>query len=152
MFAGSATWLFWPKKASQKRLQTNALKWLANGKANPKIAFRSKRGDFKRDDVAEVPMEKLAEKAGEVDIYGLNGWKNMTDAEIDAVVKFVEGGGSLIFADHARSFSDDKASRTMEWPGNRLELLKLEQDFECTHEGTRQAKEKHSDSINIQML
>ena len=118
IFAGSNRWLFNPKGASQTKFQANVINWLANGKSSPKIAFNAwfRRTGFKTA-VGTYPISRLSER-GIADIYCMKNGA-MTDQELNQLVAFIERGGSVLFADHAFSFSKDLVKRTMEWPGNR---------------------------------
>ena len=64
-----------------------------------------------------MAISRLSE-SGLVDVYCIKN-SEMTGEEIDQLLAFIEGGGSVLFADNAFSFSDQLVKRTMEWPGNK---------------------------------
>ena len=64
-----------------------------------------------------MAISRLSE-SGLVDVYCMKN-SEMTEEEINQLLAFIEGGGSVLFADNAFSFSAELVKRTMEWPGNK---------------------------------
>ena len=77
-------------------LTTNAMKWLSNGKAEPKIAARKNVKTYVKNMVMNISTSQLA---GEnVDIYCIGHEIQMSNEEIKNIVDFVERGGSVMYA------------------------------------------------------
>ena len=82
---------------SKTKLVNNAMKWLSNGKAEPKIAGRENVKVFNVPSMEnKVPTSKLAE--GKIDVYCIGDTRDISDDEIGHLIAFVKKGGSLMYA------------------------------------------------------
>lgn len=97
----------------------NAMKWLANGKASPRIAARKSYKPRGFETVAlNVPISDLAK--GGVDVYTMYSAYEVTDEEAAALVAFVENGGGLLVAGKSTMWSG-KVDIFTKFPGNKCE-------------------------------
>lgn len=101
--AGRQEWIFDPISTSMTGFVSNAVAWLAKGKATPRIACRDSYMPVGFPTAStNVPVSELSK--GQVDIYCMAARNSVTDAEAQEIVKFVNGGGSLLVGGQAWSW------------------------------------------------
>eukprot|EP00095_Tigriopus_kingsejongensis_P009271 maker-scaffold361_size196684-snap-gene-0.25 protein:Tk09271 transcript:maker-scaffold361_size196684-snap-gene-0.25-mRNA-1 annotation:"protein fam115c-like" len=123
LMSGRSEFFYEKDKPSMEAFAKNTVKWIANGKENPRIASVDDSGiftDIGGDVIKNYKPEDLTKN--EIDILLIYA-KTVKDSEISTIVDFVTNGGGLVIAGQCWSWAPAE-TRASHCPFNKL-LIKF---------------------------